>query len=462
MSNHHGKAFGRFGPRWFAAAGIVALVAGLAGEAGAQIGAVGGYGRGGYGRFGWGGWGGTNAVAAEARGLGALAEGVGEYNMENAAARRINVNAYEDLSNYLYESRMMQRQRYAADQAKERAIEDQARAAIEQRKLENPTLQDIESGSALNDILFEIDNPQIPTSVLNEVSKGATLPGAAVQAIPFMFAHRGTAISLDRLTTEGEGWPTHLRTEQFAPLRERYQGIIKRVMETPEDQPVPPEAVSEARDVLRAMYKAIYDSDLPGPEAAETLRYLKAQAGMVAMLNEPDVVQALEKAGEVDEIALSNLLEFMQVFNLQFGAAKSPEEETLYRDHLYPMFNGVREGLLAQYDGNIPGLSQGDGDAQGGDQRRASGPPTGAFDDLDWKHLGIDDGSQQPAGANPANPPADARPSNPPSNANPPADANPANPPANARPSNPPADSQPSNPPADAPPPSDEPPPADR
>ena len=446
MSNQHGKGLGRLGRRGLAAACIAALVAGLAGEAVAQIGGVGGYGVGGYGRGGygrggyggWGGWGGTNALAAEARGAGALAEGLGEANVENAEAAAIRTNAYEDLNNYLYQSRMIQRQRYFADQAAKQRTENKARDAIETRKLENPTLGDVESGSALNDILFQIDNPQIPESMLGEASQGATLPGVAVQAIPFMFAHRGTAISLERLTTEGEGWPGNLRAEQFAPLRERYEGIIKRILETPEDQAVSNESISSARAILGQMYKTIHDSDLPGPEAAETLRYLKAQAGMVSMLDEPDVMKALEEAGKVDEIALPNLLGFMRAFNLQFGAAKSPEEETLYRDHLYPMMSKVREGLLAQYDGNIPGSTFGSDEGSGGDQGRASAPPTAAFDDLDMKHLGLAD--DEP----PANSPGQAAPSNPPANANPPAEADPASP------ANPPAEA-----PADAPPPAD-------
>ena len=164
-----------------------------------------------------------------------------------------------------------------------------------------------------------------------------------------MFSHKGAAISMDRMTHEGGEWPFALRAEAFAPLRTQYESVIERILEVPDGEQVPNELIEEARTVLHDMYDQVGKADLEGPDAARAIQHLKAQAGMVAMLKQPDVKKVLDEATNLEAIELPNLLDFMRAFNLQVAAAHSPEEEELYAEQLYPMMAEVRDSIDRQY-----------------------------------------------------------------------------------------------------------------
>ncbi|WP_152052288.1 hypothetical protein [Tautonia marina] len=367
---------------------LVAMLAfTLSSEAHSQI-APGGI----YGGYGWGGWGGETVVGSGFRGMGAFARGLGAGDLRSAQADAVRTQSFIELNEYLYQSARLHRLRAAAARQESEERVEEAREELRDRRTNDPNTRDIESGDAINTILYEIDNPAIPDSVVRDAAEGMTIPGKSIQKIPFMFTHRGTAISLRRLTSDGSGWPAALRAEALAPLRDRYEDRVERIIEIPEGESVPSELLSEARAVLGEMYRTIEQANLEGPKAAEALRHLKAQAAMIAMLEEPEVKQVIDEAADVDQVTLPTLLNFMRFYNLQFGAAETPEEKALYRQDLYPKFAELHQSLREQFNGQLPGSTP-------SETEQFSGDPTGAFDDLDWEALGIPSGAQ-PAPSN--------------------------------------------------------------
>ncbi|MEW4566691.1 hypothetical protein AB1L88_02375 [Tautonia sp. JC769] len=335
-----------------------------------------------YGGYGWGGWGGETVAGSGFRGMGAFARGLGAGDLQSAQADAVRTQSFMELNEYLYQSARLHRQRAAARRQASQEQVDEAREELRDRRTNDPTPRDIESGDAINNILYDIDNPAIPDSVVRDAADGMTIPGSAIQKIPFMFTHRGTAVSLRRLTSDGPGWPAALRDDALAPLRERYEGIIEQILEIPEGETVPSELLTEARNVLGEMYRSVQQSDLEGPTAAEALRHLKAQAAMTTMLEEPEVKQVIDEAANVEQVTLPTLMSFMRFYNLQFGAAETLEEKSLYRDELYPKFAQLHQSLREQFNDEFPGSSQQDGE-------QSSGNFTGAFEGLDWDALGI-------------------------------------------------------------------------
>ncbi|WP_169979501.1 hypothetical protein [Tautonia rosea] len=340
-----------------------------------------------YGGYGWGGWGGNTVVGSGFRGMGAFAAGLGAGDLRSAQADAVRTQSFIELNEYLYQSARLHRLRSEAErQAREERV-DEARKELRERRTDDPNPQEIESGDALNAMLYDIDNPAIPNSVIRDAAENLTLPGKTIQKIPFMFTHRGTAISLRRLTSEGPGWPTALRAEPLAPLRSRYEEIVENILDVPEGESVPTELLTQARDVLGEMCRSIQQAEIEGPTAAESLRHLKAQAAMIAMLEEPEVKQVIDKSADVDQVMLPTLLDFMRFYNLQFGAAENPEEKAVYGQELYPKFAQLYRSLQEQYNGQLPGSTSSKSEESFGD-------PTGAFDELDWDALGILQGEQ--------------------------------------------------------------------
>ena len=70
-------------------------------------------------------------------------------------------------------------------------------------------------------------------------------------------------------------------------------------------------------------------------EQQEASRFVKTLAGLVRMLEKPDTKAALDQLRMVKTTTLGNLIAFMHVYNLRFGAATTPHQKLIY-DQLYP------------------------------------------------------------------------------------------------------------------------------
>ena len=76
----------------------------------------------------------------------------------------------------------------------------------------------------------------------------------------------------------------------------------------------------------------------------EADRYLKALHGLVAMLQTPALDLLLAGLDQRPEATLGELLTFMNVFNLRFGMASTPEQKIVYKS-LYPKLVDLRNQI---------------------------------------------------------------------------------------------------------------------
>jgi hypothetical protein len=225
---------------------------------------------------------------------------------------------------------------------------------LEQRHLYQPTEEDVTSGNSLNAVLMQLHNPNVPNSLLDQAGSDLKLTGDMIKLIPLQFAQRGIIISLDRLSVN-DGWPLAITGPEFQAPRSQYEAIVKEAKELEGDAKLPDQRIIDAINAVAQMQK-IAKSDLDskaitGPQYAEAERFLKSLAAMLQAARQPDIRKILRQAAEKPEIPLANAVAFMEVFNLQFGAAKSPEEKALYLQTLQPMLSELRnrvEGQLKQ------------------------------------------------------------------------------------------------------------------
>lgn len=337
-----------------------------------------------YGGYGWGGWGGGyggggTVAGDQLRGAGVFAAGAGQYNVDTAQATSINADTAMRANEYLYESFQIARQNYYKKVAGKKDLDNKALAEMERRHLYEPSQGDIVSGDALNAILHQFANPSLPASLTANAGTDLNIPGASVKLIPLKFATQGIVISLDRLAAQDQ-WPLPLLGDDYAALRGQYAKLVQEVRDRPEGQEIPDAKIVEGIGILTQIRDKAHAS-LQGRDFGQAEQFLKGHLAMLQMARQPDIKQVLEQAAKMESIPAANLVAFMEVFNLEFGPAKSPEERALYEQQLYPAIRELRDRVEREMKGPIPTATQ---------VARANDPsksPTEAFHGVDWDQL---------------------------------------------------------------------------
>lgn len=373
-----------------------------------------------YTGYGWGGWGaGATPAGSIARGWGAFADAAGNYNYQTAQAEAIQAQTWMAMNEYLYQSNQARRQEYAERLAAEKAAkaaEPATPANTPGRVTDEPSPADIVNGNALNGVLDQLNDPAIPATVLGHATEGLTVPGKEIAKIPFKSGQRGVIFSLNRLSDE-ESWPVPLKDPAFKELRDRYQADLKALQEAPEEGEVPDEAIDQATTSLTELYEKA-KSRFKGPEFSALDRYLRNHLGMLRMAREPEFQGLLEEAAKVEDVNVSNLLGFMQLYNLEFGPAKTPEEEGLYTRTLYPQLKQIRDQVSEEVGGPLGqarkvAAAREAARAEETDPAAPAEPPAATegpdyFPGSDWERL-----YGRPRAAEPATPDARANPATP-------------------------------------------------
>ncbi|WP_165246854.1 hypothetical protein [Paludisphaera soli] len=298
----------------------------------------------GYG--GWGGWGGGSTVAgSQARGMGVYAAGAGAYNEQTAEARSINADTAMQVNQYLYEVNKNNAKTYYA---RSEANQKEASASGEttyRRIHDNPSQHDVQTGDALNAVLDDLSNPQVPYQAV----QGAPQPveSELVKNIVFRYAANMIATSLDDLSANGV--PDALLTNPaFKPERDALRATVAKARkESDGADGVSPETLAECRAKIEALHAKV-DAALPAgaKDRDEADAYLKALYGLTKMLKAPSTAQFLKGLEKYPSTTLGRLLAFMNSFNLRFGVAETPDQQAAYQQ-LYPMLTALRDQLQA-------------------------------------------------------------------------------------------------------------------
>jgi hypothetical protein len=298
-------------------------------------------------QWGWGGWGGWGETPEGSilQGLGAFNIGAGQFNLNTAQANSINVDTYLRWNQYLYEAHQEALRQYVAkrdaDAAKNKAAYNQIIKVLR----ENPTISDVRNGDALNAALDQLTDPRIASSSLKIAT--AEIPANIIKDIPFRNASEAVTIVLSHVKAATK-WPTALEGEQFVDYKKAFEEIADKARKEDEEGDINPDTLKRAHNLvsnLRSKLESVpFDN---AKDSQEAQKFVKTVAGLVKMLETPDTREALDQLRMMKTVKIGNLIAFMQVYNLRFGAATTPVQRQIY-DHLYPVLDEVRDRVLRE------------------------------------------------------------------------------------------------------------------
>jgi hypothetical protein len=280
-----------------------------------------------------------------ARGLGAFNVGAGVFNLDTAQARAINTDTFIRWNQYLYESHLEATRRYVAKRDGDAAHLKASYNELMKNIQEHPTARDVENGDALNAALDQLSDPRISSSSL----KIATSPIDAkiIKDIPFKNASEAVTIILSQVKAATK-WPAALEGERFADDKRLFEEVADKARKEDEEGDISSDTLKKAHTLVSSLRAKLESMPLEDVKAnQEASKFVKTLAGLVKMLEKPDTKEAFDQLRMVKTVSLGNLLAFMHVYNLRFGAATTPRERLIY-DQLYPMLDEVRDRIMRE------------------------------------------------------------------------------------------------------------------
>ena len=115
-----------------------------------------------------------------------------------------------------------------------------------------------------------------------------------------------------------------------------FEEIADKARKEDEEGEISPDTLKKAHDLVNSLQGKLAAQPLDTvKENQEATRFVKTLSGLVRMLEKPDTKEALDQLKMVKTTTLGNLIAFMHVYNLRFGAATTPHQKLIY-DQLYP------------------------------------------------------------------------------------------------------------------------------
>jgi len=299
---------------------------------------------------GWGGWGASTPMQGIGYGMGAMAMGAGQYNVDSAMARSTNVDTNLRISqamwqqqHYLNYTNMLRRERNSRNTV-------QSLENIKKRIHEQPNDSDIRSGNALNAVLEDVTDPKKVHPSQLKLSRIPLEPGIG-KDLPLFYANQAVAFTIGDLMGEGEV-PLLLRSQVYAPYRQAIKDALGDVEKQSVDQALSPDQISalvKAIDNLDQAFQKNAKFDDPGfQEAKARLSSAKKMTKMLASPNFEEIMATIEKARKANvEPTVTDLIGFMKHFNLRFGSAKTEKQAQALAD-LFPKMDQIRDEVLSQ------------------------------------------------------------------------------------------------------------------
>jgi hypothetical protein len=213
------------------------------------------------------------------------------------------------------------------------------REEINRRLREEPTASDIARGDALNVALDEINNPNVYLRALKGAEK--KVEGTLIRDIPFQYARAAITTSVVQLTRGGP--PDSLKTETFAADREALQKLREQLRaQNEENEEFDPATIQQVQAILKGMQTKV-EATIPRntPARRDAERYIKGLYGLTKMLETPAINVLLAGVEKRPDTSLGELLTFMKVFNLRFGASQNFRQREVYTT-LYPLLDQLR------------------------------------------------------------------------------------------------------------------------
>ena len=282
------------------------------------------------------------------RGQGAFLRGAGWYNLRTAKATAINVDTTirwkEDL-------RKIQRERayYDAQKAESKKLTvEEFRRQMAQRERElrtNPSINDVQSGAALNALFYDLTDPDLTSDKWKSVSPVELPPGASVKELIFAFTpHKVSSqasaaltrgvIALSRLEIKDK-WPVLMKKDELARERKGYEDAYVRVRDKVLRGDYAVEEILALDTALENLKEKVL-VEIPSErsyriEAVKFVDDLRAATRMFDAKTVDYAREILVDTKDHDATTVEELVAFMTKYRLQFtNSERSPATRELY------------------------------------------------------------------------------------------------------------------------------------
>ena len=142
-------------------------------------------------------------------------------------------------------------------------------------------------------------------------------------------------------------WPAALDTPRFADEKRAFEAIVDQATKEDEDGEVSSDTLKSAHNLVNGLRQACGRTTRGGQGREDATRFLKTFAGLVRLLERPDTTEAFDQLRTIQTTTLGNLIAFMEIYNLRFGAATTPRQRAVYRD-LFTKIDAVRDQVVKQ------------------------------------------------------------------------------------------------------------------
>jgi Domain of Unknown Function (DUF1080)/Ricin-type beta-trefoil lectin domain-like len=284
------------------------------------------------------------------RGQGQFLKGMAWYELNEARARELDVKTAHELDQWNRELHEAYERELSASAARRRSVRNERQADAkrrlaerEQRLRTKPTIDDVQSGDALNALLLDLSDPTISESAWR-YAKVALPDSLAIPRLIFQFAvRRGdrnsqaltkSLIALGRLDVE-DRWPAYLAIDELSPDRQAYEKAYTKVKAESLEGKLTLSAIldlDKAVDALDVKAKTAVPTARNFRSAAvQAVEGIKKAAGMfdastIGFAQEMIADTHTHRAQTVGE-----LLAFMRKYRLLFAPAdKRPEDAEQY------------------------------------------------------------------------------------------------------------------------------------
>src|SRR5436190_10656056 len=294
------------------------------------------------------------------RGQAAFLRDASWYNLKAAEANSVNVDATtrwkRDLRKIQHERDLLEVQK---KYEKTKNIE-QLKQQIAQREQElriNPSPNDVQSGAALNSLVYDLTDPDI-TSYRWSASSIAHPTGASIKELVFSFTPNNTStqasialsrgvIALSRLDIKDK-WPALLKKDELATERKAYEDAYVRVRDKVLRGDYAVDEILALDATLDALRRKIA-TEIPIERGFRTqaTRFVDDLRDATRMFDANSVDYAREILTDTkdhDATTVRELVEFMSKYRLRFtNSDRSPTARVLYAQ----IYEALRKQLEA-------------------------------------------------------------------------------------------------------------------
>jgi hypothetical protein len=271
--------------------------------------------------------------------------GAGVYNLDTAQARSINANTAMRYNDYVAQVTNESAYMHAAKVHKEFERDKSLYDAHQRQLRENPGKVEIENGDALNAAVTDLSDPRLGSSALRAAK--VPVPASLIAEVPFINASERVTLMMDQLRASVK-WPEVFEEERFANDKKTFDALVARMRKEASEGEIPAKTLREAKGFVNALSAKLEAQPLKDPDdQKEALKFTTACTFLLGLLEKPDISPALLELRKVQDTMVGNLLGFMHVYNLRFGAATTNKEREAYH-RLFGILDQTRDEILAE------------------------------------------------------------------------------------------------------------------